>query len=271
VRITKQSRGKEALPFGVMALFLLLGAAVGGAFTPGDVVQDRYAYSALIFGAIWLGRVIPSESSSQRLNQPVWLVLITWLITLAFLHPSNLSIWKSNRTLYERAVVTAPDKPRYLMNLSNTLRREGESDPTCSLLLRAESNTRKGKPGGDLVKILFSLGNCHRDAKRIQDAVQAYDASFNLSQNTFSPALENKALAWLDYNRPDKAFDAARELTKVAPKYGRAWHLAGVAAANLQHWEAAEFAFSQAIKIEARDTASREMLRRVQAQKNQAQ
>jgi hypothetical protein len=44
-----------------------------------------------------------------------------------------------------------------------------------------------------------------------------------------------------------------------------------VAAANLQHWEAAEFAFSQAIKIEARDTASREMLRRVQAQKNQAQ
>ncbi|MCO4763539.1 MAG: hypothetical protein KC502_18660, partial [Myxococcales bacterium] len=98
---------------------LLAAVSAGGAFNPGDLVQDRYIYAPMVLLALWAAALFgtsPDADSDQPMSlqrKVGWSAAVGWLLMLTWLHPANLEIWRDEVSLYRRAVLSAPAKPRF--------------------------------------------------------------------------------------------------------------------------------------------------------------
>ncbi|MCO4764134.1 MAG: tetratricopeptide repeat protein, partial [Myxococcales bacterium] len=258
---------------------LLAAVSAGGAFNPGDLVQDRYIYAPMVLLALWAAALFGTGTDADS-DQPMslqrkvgWGFAVGWLLMLTWLHPANLEIWRDEVSLYRRAVLSAPAKPRFLINLSNANKRAGQRDPACRLLIMARDRVAEGAPGGDPVAVNYNLGNCHRDSKRPRPAVAAYAAAFKASRGAYYPALENAALTQMDSGDLTGAQRTTAALTQRFGKRHRSWFLRGIVAARGQHWQGALSALERAAQLRPTHQATQRMLvdirRQLAAQKQQ--
>jgi protein O-mannosyl-transferase len=253
--------------------FLLLAAVLptlpvlhAGILIPGDLVEDRYVYLASACLAMWIGDVfLMPVRGDPRVRRTSLAVLISWLVFIAVLHPPALSIWRNNVELYSRAVQMAPRNPKYLVNLSNALRRtDPHGDPGCRLLRAARDLHGQGFPGTDDVTVLYNLGNCLRTQADLEGALVVYEDAWRASRQAFHPARYNQVVTLLLLHRSDAALALARELTRTWPDRAAFWRLLGAVQAQSGRVDDAARSLERALRMDPGDAEALHTLMTVQ-------
>lgn len=257
------SRGNRRRQFLALAsLIPFIPVLYAGALQQSDLVQDRYIYLPLALGVLWLADVAAAGwSRGGKWRTAVGVAGLGWSLLLVISFRPNLLIWSGQLPLYRRAVEVAPENPKYLMNLSNALRRsDPAADENCELLSRARDMRAQGRPGTDDVTLSFNAGNCHRMQGRPQLAIELYEAAFRLSEGELYPARRNIVSALIDLNRLDEALRITESLTDDFPESGWSWNLNGVVLARMARWPEAERSFRRVLRLTPDDRQAEIML-----------
>jgi len=232
-----------------------------------DYVQDRYVYIPAGFASLWVANVVASGWTWWPKRRPVIGSMVPlWLITLLILFPSNATIWRDDVSLYERAVEVAPHNAKYLMNLSNALRRKDPgADGQCTLLGRASSARYPFATADELAILNYNLGNCHRGQGQLQRSLKHYADAYDASRGALHRAKHNMVVVLMELGRLDEALSQANELTTVHPNIAAAWRLRAVVLAKMQRWNDAEQSVQKSIAIDGESPPNKRLLEQILA------
>ena len=259
IALTATAVATVALSWGAPRRLALLGAAIAvwlpvldvGLLQDGNLVQDRYVYLALVFGALWLADLVTDLPGRLRgLAKLAPASMLLWCSVLLSLHPGNLAPWKDDVSLYTRATERVPGHPLYAMNLSNALRRSGKSDEGCGVIGSAVAGSQRGLGGGDRVLLHYNFANCLRQTGRSQEAVGQYQLALDESEGAFDPALHNQVVTLLGLGERETAHEQAWVLVQLAPHKASSWVLRGTTNMSLTRFEQAANCYRRALEID---------------------
>lgn len=231
-----------------------------------DFVQDRYLYLPVAFGALWAADVVAGlwhrDSAWQK---PIAGILVVWSMVLLSCFPRNLAPWSDDVELYRRTNDVAPNTPKYLMNLSNALRRKDPAaDPGCRLLIKAKKLEETVSHDGEDAVLAFNTGNCHRLQGQLLLSLPEYDLADRLSNGSLHLARRNKVVALMALDRLAESLFTARSLTRDYPKADWSWHLQGVVLARSGRLEEAAASVRNAIQLDPENGKNLALLEQIQ-------
>jgi protein O-mannosyl-transferase len=237
-----------------------------------DYIQDRYVYMPLGFAVLWAASVLSSAWQKWSAARTfIGLAISGWCIALLACFPADLNIWAAEILLYERAVDRAPENAKYLMNLSNSLRRANPRfDEQCYLLHRARDARHKLTNMDEASILNYNLGNCHRGQGRSLRSLEFYADAYKLSGGALHLAKRNTIVVLLELGRLDDALSHAFELTRAHRKSGAAWHLQAIVLARMQRWTDAEQSAQKSIALDGETKANHDLLTQIRLANSKA-
>jgi len=144
-----------------------------------------------------------------------------------------------------KAISRWPEEPRFYLIGAGLLLDQGDKADALPLLLRLAELTPED------AKVHASIGEVHRSAGRLQDALDAYDRSLAVGHDRPEIIHRFRGSALAELRRPSEAVIAFRHSLDVDDRHAETWFEMGVAAQRTGDRRLAFEAYDRAIAVDA--------------------
>ncbi len=225
----------------------------------GQASADRYTYIphiGLFLAIAWgvpdlVGRLLPAGRPERRALLAVPAVAAVSL--LAWRAHAQVAYWRSNVTLFQRALEVTRENALAHDCLGNALFRDGKLEEAAAQYREAlRINPQYGDAHGNLGATLMNQGKLADAESHLREAVRIDPRHARSHLNLALILLERKAL--------DESAAHLREAVRFKPDLEVAWRTLGAVEAQRGRTDDARLALSKALELDPADREAREWL-----------